>query len=111
VLKARTLFATLSGDQPALICREVILELVWVLGYSYNYSRIEIAGALEGLLATIEFEVEYADVVSSVLSDYANIGADFADLMILGAARKRGALPLMTFDAKAARLDGVELVS
>ena len=82
-----------------------------MLGYSYNYSRIEIAGALEGLLATVEFEVEDADVVSSVLSDYANIGADFADLMTLGAARKRGALPLMTFDEKAARLDGVELVN
>lgn len=109
--RVRALFATLSADAPALICREVILELVWVLGYSYNYTRGEIVGALEGMLAAVELELEDADVVGAVLQEYESNAADFADLMIVSASRKNGAFPLMTFDAKAARLNGVELVN
>ena len=108
--RVRALFATLSAENPAFVCREVVLELVWVLGYSYNFSRTEIAGALEGLLAAVELEVEDADVVSSALRDYVSEAADFADLMILGATRKRGAVPLVTFDTRAARINGVKLV-
>ena len=108
--RVRALFATLSAENPAFVCREVVLELVWVLGYSYNFSRTEIAGALEGLLAAVELEVEDADVVSSALRDYVSEVADFADLMILGATRKRGAVPLVTFDTRAARINGVKLV-
>ena len=108
--RVRALFATLSAENPAFVCREVVLELVWVLGYSYNFSRTEIAGALEGLLAAVELEVEDADVVSSALRDYVSEAADFADLMILGATRKRGAAPLVTFDTRAARINGVKLV-
>ncbi len=37
-------------------------------------------------------------------------GADFADRMIAAAARRAGALPLYTFDRKAARLPGVTLL-
>ena len=108
--RVRALFATLSAENPAFVCREVVLELVWVLGYSYNFSRTEIAGALEGLLAAVELEVEDADVVSSALRDYVSEAADFADLMILGTTRKRGAAPLVTFDTRAARINGVKLV-
>jgi len=108
--RVRALFAALSAENPALVCREVVLELVWVLGYSYNFSRAEIAGALEGVLAAVELEVEDADVVSSALRDYVSEAADFADLMILGTTRKRGAAPLITFDGKAARMNGVKLV-
>ena len=108
--RVRALFATLSAENPAFVCREVVLELVWVLGYSYNFSRTEIAGALEGLLAAVELEVEDADVVSSALRDYVSEAADFADLMILGTTRQRGAAPLVTFDTRAARINGVKLV-
>lgn len=108
--RVRALFATLSAESPAFVCREVVLEMVWVLGYSYNFSRTEIAGALEGLLAAVELEVEDADVVSSALRDYVSEAADFADLMILGTTRKRGAAPLVTFDTRAARINGVKLV-
>ncbi len=108
--RVRALFTTLSADEPAFICREVVLELVWVLGYSYGYSRVDIARALEGLLASVELELEDAGVISSALHAYVNDNADFANLMILGAARKRGAAPMVTLDVKAARLEGVELV-
>ncbi len=108
--RVRTLFSTLSVDSPGFICRETLLELVWVLGYSYDFDRTEISDALDALLSAIEFEIEDPELLSAAIDPYLNTGADFADLMIRGAATKRGALPLMTFDTKAARLEGVELV-
>lgn len=109
--RAKSLFATLSADSPGFICREALLELVWVLGHSYGFGRGVIADTLDALLSAIEFEIEDADVLSAAIDPYLNASADFADLMIRGAAAKRGALPLMTFDARAARLEGVELVA
>jgi predicted nucleic-acid-binding protein len=109
--RVRALFATLSTDSPGFICRETLLELVWVLGYSYGFGRGEICDTLDALLSAIELEIEDAEVLSAAIDPYLSTGADFADLMIRGAATKRGALPLMTFDAVAARLDGVELVT
>jgi predicted nucleic-acid-binding protein len=109
--RARTLFAKLTADSPGFICRETLLELVWVLGYSYGFGRREISDTLDALLSAIECEIEDAEVLSVAIEPYLNTGADFADLMIRGTTAKWGALPLMTFDAKAARLDGVELLA
>lgn len=108
--RVRALFSTLTEDSPGFICRETLLELVWVLGYSYGYNRTEIAGTLDALLSAIEFEIETPELLSAAIEPYLNNGADFADLMIRGAATRCGALPLMTFDTKAARLEGVALV-
>ncbi len=99
------------GLTPEFICRETLIEWVWVLGHSYRFERAEISKALDALLSTVEFEIEDAELLSAALDPYLNAGVDFADLMIRGAAAKRGVLPLMTFDAKAARLEGVELVA
>lgn len=108
--RVRALFSTLSVESPAFICRETLVELVWVLGYSYRYDRAEIYAALDGLLSAVELEIEDADLLGAALDPYLHTGADFADLMIRAAANKHGALPLMTFDSKAARLAGVELL-
>ena len=105
------LIDTMNEENPGFICREVIVELVWVLERSYKFGRETIAGAVEGLLATSEFEIESGDDVAQVLHLYENEGFGFADLMIRQAARGRGAACLFTFDQKAARLDGVELVN
>ena len=110
VARVRALFSTLSVQNPAFICRESLVELVWVLGYSYRYDRAEIYQALSALLSAVELEIEDADLLSAALDPYLNTGADFADIMTRGAAEKYGALPLMTFDNKAARLEGVELM-
>ncbi len=109
--RARALFATLTADSPGFICRETLIEWVWVLGHSYRFEWAGISEALGALLSTVEFEIEDAELLSAALDPYLNAGADFADLMIRGAAAKQGALPLMIFDAKAARLEGVELVA
>ena len=108
--QAEELFASLSQEEPGFVCRETLLELVWVLGHTYDYSRAEIAQVLEGLLAATELEIENADALGAVLHLYADRGFDFADLMIRQVSQQRGADRVLTFDRRAARLEGVELI-
>ena len=101
---------TLSEAVPGFISREVLIELVWVLERAYRLSKPDIAGAIDGLLASAELVIEGADEVGSALELYRNDGFGFADLMIAAAARRAGAKELVTFDRKAAQLPGVRLL-
>ncbi len=101
----------LTVDAPGFISREVIVELVWVLERAYRFAKGEVADALEGLLAASEIEIEAADDVGLALFRYRDDGFGFADLMIAAASRRVGASELVTFDRKAARIDGVRLLA
>ena len=107
---ARALLAELSAEQPGFVCREVLVELVWVLERSYRFSRERIAAVLEELTASEELEIETADDVDRAAFHYRRGGPGFSDLMIAAAANRRGASPLYTFDRQAAQMEGVELV-
>ncbi|WP_019956757.1 PIN domain-containing protein [Yoonia vestfoldensis] len=107
---ASALMRGLTQAAPGFICREVMLELVWVLERAYGFSRVDVTVALEGLLAAVEIEIEAADDVGTALFRYRDEGFGFADLMIAAAARRAGATSLVTFDRKAAQLPGVDLL-
>ena len=107
---ARSLLESLTVEHPGYICREVTVEIVWVLERAYGYSRDQIATILEELVATEELIIEATDDVGRAASSYRTGGAGFSDLMILAAAEQVGARPLYTFDQKAARLEGATLV-
>ena len=107
---ARALLEGLSPDSPGFICREVLVELVWVLSRAYRFSRAQIAFVLDQLGSTEGLVVEAGDDVAHAAIRYGVGGAGFSDLMILAAAERAGAGPLYTFDRALARLDGVALV-
>ena len=106
----RALMESLTEDRPGYICREVAVELVWVLERAYGYSRDQIATILEELVVTEELVIEVAGDVVHAASRYRMGGAGFSDLMILAAAERSGANPLYTFDRKASQLEGVVLL-
>ena len=107
---ARALLESLTVERPGFVCREVIVELVWVLERPYRCSRDRITTVLEQLVATDSLVVETAADVIRAASRYRSEVAGFADLMILAATERSEAHPLYTFDQKAARLEGVELL-
>jgi predicted nucleic-acid-binding protein len=104
------LISELTETNPGFVCREVLVELVWVLERSYKFSRSEISGVLEGLLCASELVVEEADCIGSILQLYDVKEFGFSDLMIRQASRRSGSHHLATFDKKAALVDDVELV-
>lgn len=107
---ATRLMAELTAQAPGFVAREVLVELVWVLERAYGYGRAEVAVALEGLLAASEIRLEGHEDAGAALHRYREGGAGFSDLMIAAAARRAGASRLVTFDRRAARIEGVELL-
>ena len=107
---ARALLDTLTDTEPGFVCREMLVELVWVLARTYSFAAPEIARLLLELLATNGLVLEAEDDVAKAAVAYGEQAGDFSDLMILAAARRSGALPVYTFDQRASRNDGVELI-
>ena len=100
---ARSLIDRCSRKNPAFVCREVLIETVWVLESAYRFSPAVIADAITGLLEAEEFVIEAgADAFVAALA-YRDGMADFADHMIAAAAMRAGCATLYTFDRKAAR--------
>ena len=61
--------------------------------------------------AALKVRTALARIETGILELFEVKGFGFSDLMIRQAARRAGADVLMTFDRKAARLDGVDLVN
>ncbi|MDE2976374.1 MAG: type II toxin-antitoxin system VapC family toxin [Acidobacteriota bacterium] len=107
---AEKLMLQLTLDEPGFVSREVLVELVWALEYTFRFGRERIASFLDQLVHVAAVEIESASDVVEATGGYRRGGADFADRMIAAAARRAGAVPLYTFDRKAARLPGVSLL-
>lgn len=107
---ARALLEGLTSERRGFVCREVTVELVWVLQRSYRFSRERIATILEELAATEQLEIEAAEDVIRAAWHYRQGASGFSDLMITAAAERSGASPVYTFDRKAAQFEGVELL-
>jgi predicted nucleic-acid-binding protein len=107
---ANDLINSCTADHPGYVCREVMIELVWVLERSYKYSREEIADVLESIVSASQLEVESAQDIAAVLNLYRKERYDFADLLIRQAALRGGNYNVKTFDQKFAKLDGVDLL-
>jgi len=107
---ATELIERLSVLEQGYICREVLIELVWVLERTYRYSRAQIGVALIELVSAAELVIEIADDLSFIVELYVNEGFDFADLLVIAATRRAGARELVTFDLRAARLPDVRMI-
>lgn len=107
---AKALLETLTNDQPGFICREVMVEIVWVLERAYKFARERIADVMVELTVTEGLIVESADDVNRAFISYRQSGPGFSDLMIKAAAGRVGARSLYTFDRRLARQEGVSLV-
>jgi predicted nucleic-acid-binding protein len=94
-----------SSDDPGLINRVVLCELVWVLETAYGYSRENVARALEKILRTAQFRIEDHAEAWSSFREYQE-GADFADALSALVNRRLGCDRTVTLDRKASRRAG-----
>jgi predicted nucleic-acid-binding protein len=88
----------------------VALELEWVLRSSYGFGKDEAIGLISTLLSAAELSFESEQALEVALHLYREGAADFADCLHLALAAQAGELPLRTFDKRAGRLQGAELV-
>ena len=97
-------------EDPCRINRIVLCELQWVLESAYDYPGAVVAEALSRILRTREFVVEDANDAWGALRDYGAGTSDFADTLLARVNRRAGCEHSATFDRRAARLDGFDLV-
>jgi predicted nucleic-acid-binding protein len=104
---AQDLMAAFTEAEPGFICREVLVELVWVLERAYALPRSDISQALDGLMEARELVIEAADRATIAVDRYRKGGPGFADQMIALAGQGAGCHATVTFDRKAASLPGM----
>lgn len=108
--KATRLLESLSVDAPGYLPIVALVELFWVLSSCYRLERPQLVEALEGLLYTKEIVIENAEIVWKAVRTYRTSSADFPDCLIAGTAASAGCQQTMTFDRKAAKNSGMNLI-
>ena len=81
-----------------------------MLESAYDTPRAVVADVLTNILRTREFAVEDSAEVWGALRDYRTGGADFADALLARTNRRDGCVATATFDRRAARVAGFDLV-
>jgi predicted nucleic-acid-binding protein len=99
-----------SPENPGFVSVVVIVETAWALRRFYLYDRSQIANALVSLLNVAELEIESAEAVRSAVTDFETSAAGFVDCLVARTNVSTGCKYTVTFDRKAAKLAGFELL-
>jgi len=111
-IRARSLLESAHADAFTLFVPiTVALELEWVLRSRYDFDKPTVMGVFTALLETQEIEFQDEAALERALHLYRRSTAEFADCLHAGICGMQARSPLLTFDAKAARLAGVELLA
>jgi predicted nucleic-acid-binding protein len=97
-------------NEPLFVPLTVTLELEWVLRACYGFTKDETLATLVRLLETRELEFQSEASVERAIFLYRGKNTDFAECLHIGSAMSHDRAPLLTFDRKAARLEGAELL-
>ena len=89
----------------------VVLEMEWVLRSIVKMTKSQVLSVFDLLLESYDIEIDNEKVLEQALHIYANAAADFAECLFLAQYQRMGCQTMLTFDAKAARMAGVQLVA
>lgn len=107
----RTLDRRLTEEEPGFISLVTMAETVWVLDRTYKFSNREIAYAIENLLEATNLVVQNEIEVFNAMIALRNGHGSFSDALIAALGQWAGCASTLTFDKKASRLQGFELIS
>jgi predicted nucleic-acid-binding protein len=96
--------------QTLLVPVTVVLEFEWVLRTHYRIGKLDFIRTLNALLASIELVFEAEDALEQSLLTYEEGSADFSDCLHIAMCQKAVALPFLTFDSKASKVEGAKLL-
>jgi predicted nucleic-acid-binding protein len=99
----------LTPNNPGFVSVVAMVETVWVLDRAYGLTTQEIATAVERLLQVEVLAIENEQEVFTAMVALKGRGS-FADALIAELGARAGCTRTLTFDQKAVRLPGFELV-
>jgi predicted nucleic-acid-binding protein len=108
-IATRVLESELSATERGYVSLVVLLETVWVMESRYAADAATVAAIVDDLLQTPSLEVQDGHAVKDAVQRYRQGGVDLHDCLIVALAASRKAR-VLTFDAKAAKRLGMELL-
>lgn len=108
--RATAVIEQLSQGNPGYLSHVVLVEMAWVLDRTYKFSDAEIATAIIGLIGAAPLVVEDAVAVVLALRAASEAQGTFADALIGVLNARAGCERTLTFDRRASRLPGFELL-
>jgi predicted nucleic-acid-binding protein len=100
----------LTKKNPGFVSVVAMVETVWVLGRAYDLSSQEISAAVERMLQIDVLIVENEQEVFTALVALKRGEGSFAEALIGALAARAGCSGTLTFDNRALRLPGFELL-
>jgi predicted nucleic-acid-binding protein len=100
----------LTEDEPGFISLVTLVETAWVLSRAYGLSDHEVAGMVEAMLQADTFVVQNEQEVFTAVATLRAGRGSLADALVGALCAWTGCNSTLTFDRKAARLDGFELI-
>lgn len=100
----------LTPERPGFVSLVTIVETVWVLESVYELTDREIAGAVERMLQADSLMIQNEQEVFTAMVALKTGRGAFADALVGALGVWAGCDSTLTFDKKAARLVGFEIV-
>jgi predicted nucleic-acid-binding protein len=100
----------LTPKNPGFVSIVAMVETVWVLVRAYGLTAQEIATAVERLLQVEVLAIENEQEVFTAMVAVKQGRGSFADALIAELGARAGCTRTLTFDQKALRIPGFELV-
>jgi predicted nucleic-acid-binding protein len=104
--RAGRIIEGLTADEPGFVSLVAMVEVVWVLLSFYGFSRQQVAGAIERMLQVKTLAVQNERQVFTAMTALREGTGAFDDALIGALGQWAGCFATLTFDRKAARLDG-----
>jgi predicted nucleic-acid-binding protein len=99
-----------ANGEPAVVSLVTLAETEWVLRASAKLPKADVLAVFRQLLETRDLLFESEDAVEDAIFSYEHSKADFAECLMLAQYRRMGCTAMLTFDARAAKLPGTELI-
>lgn len=100
-----------KDNRQAFVSLLVVIEINWVLGFSYRLERVQIIEALLALMELPMLNFEHSQKLKACLQNARQDTFDLSDLLIALKSSEHDALPVMTFDKKASKAQGFTLLT
>jgi predicted nucleic-acid-binding protein len=100
----------LAAGEPAVVSLVTLAETEWVLRSNAQLGKPDVLAIFRKLLETRDLVFENEDAVEEAIFLYEQSKADFAECLMLAQYRRLGCTAMLTFDVRAAKLPGAELV-
>jgi predicted nucleic-acid-binding protein len=110
-LAIKLIEACLDEGGTLFIPISVTVELEWVLRSTFQFAKDAVVRTLSALLSSAELSFQDEHALEVALLLYRKETADFADCVHIALASQAGEQPLWTFDKKAAKVTGAQLLA